>query len=67
MKGKRIQKTDNLALKAGLWIRIRIGNPDPGSGSRGNKVKEFQWKMHFLVFLKQMLPLKMYKIALTTY
>jgi hypothetical protein len=22
-----------------LWIRIRIGNPDPGSGSRGKKIK----------------------------
>jgi hypothetical protein len=27
-----------------LWIRIHIGNPDPGSGSRGKKVKKFQWK-----------------------
>jgi hypothetical protein len=27
-----------------LWIRIRIGNPDPGSGSRGKKIKKFQWK-----------------------
>jgi hypothetical protein len=27
-----------------LWIRIRIGNPDPGSGSRGKKVKKFRWK-----------------------
>jgi hypothetical protein len=24
------------------WIRIRIGNPDPGSGSRGKKIKKFQ-------------------------
>jgi hypothetical protein len=44
-------------LKAGLWIRIRIGSgfrdfvdldPDPywesGSGSRGKKAKKFQWK-----------------------
>jgi hypothetical protein len=29
---------------ATLWIeiRIRIGNPDPGS--RGKKIKKFQWK-----------------------
>jgi hypothetical protein len=32
-----------------LWIRIRIGNTDPGSASRDKKVKKFQWKMHFLV------------------
>jgi hypothetical protein len=42
-------------LKAGLWIRIRIGSgfsdfvdPDTywesGSGSRGKKMKKFQWK-----------------------
>jgi hypothetical protein len=38
-----------------LWIRIRIriGNPDPGSGSRGKKVKKFQWKNAlFSYFLK---------------
>jgi hypothetical protein len=27
-----------------LWIRIRIGNPDPGSVSRGKKIKKFQCK-----------------------
>jgi hypothetical protein len=27
-----------------MWIRIRIGNPDPGSGSRGKKIKKSQWK-----------------------
>jgi hypothetical protein len=27
-----------------LWIWICIGNPDPGSGSRGKKIKKFQWK-----------------------
>jgi hypothetical protein len=32
-----------------LWIRIRIGNPDPGSGSRGKKIKNFSGKMHILV------------------
>jgi hypothetical protein len=25
------------------WIRIRIGNPDPGSRSRGKKIEKFQW------------------------
>jgi hypothetical protein len=35
------------------WIRIRIGNPDPGSGSRGKKTKKFQWKNAlFSYFLK---------------
>jgi hypothetical protein len=51
-----------------LWIRIRIGNPDAGSGSRGKKVKKFQWKNAlFSYFFKQILPLKRYKIALTTF
>jgi hypothetical protein len=37
-----------------LWIRIRIGNPDLGSGSRGKKVKKFQWKNAlFRYFLKK--------------
>jgi hypothetical protein len=46
-----------------LWIRIRIGDPDPGS--RG---KKFQWKNAlFSYFVKQNLPLKSYKIALTTF
>jgi hypothetical protein len=42
-------------FEAGLWIRIRIVSgfsdfvdPDPywesGSGSRGKKIKKFQWK-----------------------
>jgi hypothetical protein len=36
-----------------LWIRIRIGSPDPGSGSRGKKIKKFQWKNAlFSYFLK---------------
>jgi hypothetical protein len=29
---------------ATLWIRIRIGNPDPGSGSRGKKINKYQCK-----------------------
>jgi hypothetical protein len=28
-----------------LWIRIRIGNPDPGA----RKLRNFSGKMHFLV------------------
>jgi hypothetical protein len=37
------------------WIRIHIGNPDPGSGSRGKKIKKFQWKnalfsLFFLIY-----------------
>jgi hypothetical protein len=47
-------------VRPGLWIRIGSGfsdfvDPDPhwesGSwtGSRGKKIKKFQWEMHFLV------------------
>jgi hypothetical protein len=53
-------------LKAGLWIRIGSGfsdfvDPDPywesGSGSRGKKIKKFQWKKcTFELFLP--VPLK---------
>jgi hypothetical protein len=50
-----------------LWIRIRIGNPDPGSGSRARKLRNFSGKMHFLVFFKKISPLKRYKIALSTF
>jgi hypothetical protein len=47
-----------------LWIRIHIGNPDPGSGSRGKKIKEFQWKNAlFSYFLKSFTTKK----ALTTF
>jgi hypothetical protein len=67
--------------KPGLWIRIRIGSgfsdfvdpdPDPywesGSGSRGKKIKKFQWKNAlFSYFFKKILPLERYKIALTTF
>jgi hypothetical protein len=50
-----------------LWIRIRIGNPDTGSESRGKKIKKFQWKNALLKsFLTNILPLERYKIALTT-
>jgi hypothetical protein len=64
---------------AGLWIRIRSGfsdfvDPDPdwesgsGSGSRGKKMKKFQWKNALISYLKKkILPLKRYKIALTTF
>jgi hypothetical protein len=45
-----------------LWIRIRIGfgfidfvDPDPywESGSRGKKIKNFQWENAFLVIKKK--------------
>jgi hypothetical protein len=47
-------------------------DPDPywesGSGSRGKKTKKFQWeKALFGYFFKKILPLKRYKIALTTF
>jgi hypothetical protein len=65
-------------IKPGLWIRIRIGSgfrdfvdPDPyrylESGSRGNKMKKFQWKNALFSYLKKKLPLKRYKIAQTTF
>jgi hypothetical protein len=40
---------------ATLWIRIwiRIGNPDPGSGSRGKKIKKFLWKNALFSYLKK--------------
>jgi hypothetical protein len=50
-------RVDSENIISGLWIRIRIGSgfsdfvdpdPDPywesGSGSRGKKIKKFQWK-----------------------
>jgi hypothetical protein len=51
-------------LEAGLWIRIRIGSglsdfvdPDPywesGSGSRGKKMKKFQWKNALFSYKKK--------------
>jgi hypothetical protein len=43
---------------ATLWLRIRIGNPDPGSGSRGKKIKKFQWKKALFSDFKKNLPLK---------
>jgi hypothetical protein len=68
-------------VKAGLWIWIRIGSgfsgfmdPDPywGSGSRiriqgQENLRNFSGKMHFLVIFEKILPLKKYKIALTTF
>jgi hypothetical protein len=43
-------------------LGIRIPDPDPGA----RKLRNFSRKMHFLVFKKK-LPLKRYKIALTTF
>jgi hypothetical protein len=44
-----------------LWIRIRIGNPDPGA----RKLRNFSGKMHFLViFVKKILPIKRYNYFL---
>jgi hypothetical protein len=56
-------KTKSGEINQGLWIRIRIGNPDPGA----RKLRNFSGKMSCLVIcLKKILPLKRYKIALTT-
>jgi hypothetical protein len=65
--------TSGAPVVAGLWIRIGSGyfvDPDPylESGSGGKKTKKFQWKNAlFSYFFKQILPLKRYKIALTTF
>jgi hypothetical protein len=50
-------------IKPGLWIRIRIGNPDPGA----RKFRNFSGKMHFLVTFQTNLLIKRCKIALTTF
>jgi hypothetical protein len=45
-------------------------DPDPywESGSRGKKIKKFQWKNALLsYFFKKILPLKKEKIAQTTF
>jgi hypothetical protein len=46
-------------------------DPDPywesGYGSRGKKTKKFQWENALFSYLKKNLPLKSYKIALTTF
>jgi hypothetical protein len=52
------------------WIRIQLLC---GSGSglgiriQGKKIKKFQWKNALFSYLKKILPLKRYKIALTTF
>jgi hypothetical protein len=43
-----------------LWIRIRIGNPDPGA----RKLRNFSGKCTFELFLKKILPLKRYNYFL---
>jgi hypothetical protein len=48
-----------------LWIRIRIGNPDPDPGAR--KLRNFSGKNALFSYFKKNLPLKSYKIALTTF
>jgi hypothetical protein len=37
-----------------LWIRIRIGNPDPGA----RKLRTFSWKMHFFRYFSIKLTTK---------
>jgi hypothetical protein len=68
----------DVVFRTVLWIRIRIGSgfsdfvdPGPywesGSGSKGKKMKKFQWKNAlFSYFEQKILPQKRYKIALTT-
>jgi hypothetical protein len=38
---------DWIRIQRLVWIRIRIGNPDPDPGAR--KLRNFSGKMHFLV------------------
>jgi hypothetical protein len=52
-----------------IWISDFV-DPDPywESGSGGKKIKKFQWKNALYSYLKKKnLPLKRYKIALTTF
>jgi hypothetical protein len=42
-------------------------DPDWESASRGKKMKKFEWKNALFSYLKKNLPLKRYKIALTTF
>jgi hypothetical protein len=58
----------------GLWMRIGSGFSDfvdqdweSGSRSRGKKMKKFQWKNALFSYFFLILPLKRYKIALTTF
>jgi hypothetical protein len=61
----RVVDPDSETLEA-LWIRIRIGNPDPDPGAR--KLRNLSGKNAlFSYFFKKILPLKRYKIALTTF
>jgi hypothetical protein len=49
-----------------LLVYRRVVDPDPDP--RARKRRNFRGKMHFLIILlKKFLPLKRYKIALTTY
>jgi hypothetical protein len=62
VENTRVLDPDSVTLR----IRIRIGNPDSGSGSRGKKIKKFQWKNTLFIYFKKLLPLKRNKIPLTT-
>jgi hypothetical protein len=44
---------------AALWIRIRIGNPDPDPGAR--KLRNFSGKMHLLVILYKTITKKFFE------
>jgi hypothetical protein len=36
-----------------LWIRIRIGNPDPGSGSRAKNMKKNKYFFSWFIFITE--------------
>jgi hypothetical protein len=42
---------DWIRIQRFVWIRIRIGNPDPDPGAR--KLRNFSGKKHFLVIFKK--------------
>jgi hypothetical protein len=48
----------NFSARGKISNRIRIGNPDPGSGSRGKKIKKYQWKNALFSYLKKFTTIK---------
>jgi hypothetical protein len=51
---------DWIRIQRLVWIRIRIGNPDPGA----RKLRNFSGKNALFSYLKKMLPLKRYNYFL---
>jgi hypothetical protein len=53
---------DWIRIQRLVWIRIRIGNPDPDPGAR--KLRNFSVKNALFSHLKKILPLKRYNYFL---